>query len=118
MLQRDKTLRILAESPLMLSIMSLAYQNIAVESLAGQHFDTVETGRRQLFDTYIKRMFKRKGQRGLLYTPEETTTWLSWLAQQMKQHNQAIFLIEQLQPSWLPSRTWQRPSPMLTVHSG
>ena len=28
--------------------------------------------------------------------------WLSWLARQMKQHNQAIFYIERMQPDWLP----------------
>ncbi len=28
-------------------------------------------------------------------------TQLTWLARQMQRHNQSIFLIEQLQPSWL-----------------
>src|SRR6266566_1933079 len=41
------------------------------------------------------------------YPQEQTTHWLAWLAQQMKQHNQTVFYIEHLQPSWL-SGEWMR----------
>ncbi|HEX9941449.1 MAG TPA: hypothetical protein VGG03_05490 [Thermoanaerobaculia bacterium] len=38
------------------------------------------------------------------YDEKQATRWLSWLARGMRQHGQTVFLIEQLQPSWLTSR--------------
>ena len=40
------------------------------------------------------------------YSEKQATRWLSWLARGMRQHGQTVFLIEQLQPSWLTGR-WQ-----------
>ena len=37
-------------------------------------------------------------------TQEQATRWLGALARGLQRHGQAIFLIEQLQPSWLPAR--------------
>ena len=59
-----------------------------------------------LFDIYTQAMFKRRGNNGT-YPPDKTKMWLSWLARHMDQHNQALFLIESLQPSWLRSKRWQ-----------
>jgi DNA polymerase III delta prime subunit len=101
-LQRDETLHSLAQSPLMLNIMSLAYQDVQV--LSSQTFDSVEARRRHLFDTYIKQMFKRRGKADKSYDDHQTTAWLVWLAQKMTDHNQTIFLIEQLQPEWLKTK--------------
>jgi hypothetical protein len=39
------------------------------------------------------------------YSATETQTWLAWIARHMRRENQTIFLIEQLQPSWLATRT-------------
>jgi eukaryotic-like serine/threonine-protein kinase len=39
-----------------------------------------------------------------IYSPEKTKKWLSWIARGMIAHNQTIFMIERLQPSWLPIR--------------
>lgn len=38
------------------------------------------------------------------FTQEQATRWLGALARGLQQHGQTIFLIEQLQPSWLPRR--------------
>ena len=103
-LQGDNTLQNLAQFPLMLNIMSLAYQD--GEALPAEVADTVDERRKHLFDTYIERMFKRKGTGDKPYNDRQTTTWLVWLAQKMTGHDQTIFLIEQLQPSWLSSRIW------------
>lgn len=100
-LQKDDSLQELAKSPLTLGIMILAYQDITVEFLNDQSLDTVDAHRKHLFDTYIERMFNRKGKRDRPYTDNQTKLWLNWLANHMADHNQAIFLIEQLQPSWL-----------------
>jgi hypothetical protein len=45
---------------------------------------------------------KRKG--GARYSERQATAWLAWLARGMQQHGQTVFLIEQLQPSWLSGR--------------
>ena len=97
-LEHDMTFQQLAESPLMLNIMTLAYEGIPVQDL--QAFDTVEARRKHLFDFYIERMFKPPGAEKR-YSPEQTIRRLAWLAQKMSQHTQSVFLIEQMQPSWL-----------------
>ncbi len=35
------------------------------------------------------------------YTEAQTKAWLSWLARGMQQHEQTVFMLELLQPSWL-----------------
>jgi MFS family permease/DNA polymerase III delta prime subunit len=107
-LQKDKDLQELAKSPLILGIMSLAYQDVSLDIPTHQSLATTEARRQHLLDTYIERMFKRKGEQTKRYTDEQTKGWLSWLARGMEQHNQSIFLIEQLQPNWLvgQSSSW------------
>lgn len=105
-LQHDEPLQELAKTPLMLNVMALAYEGKSAAEI--QEFDTIEARRRHLFDEYVWRMFHPKARRvDRLYPDEQTVLWLSWLARKMEEHNQSIFLIEQLQPSWLPARSWR-----------
>jgi len=69
-----------------------------------QTLEKIEDRRKHLFDTYIVRMFKRRGKATQSYTTEKTISWLSWLAQNMRQYNQTVFFIEQIQPTWLLTR--------------
>ena len=57
----------------------------------------------QVWDDYIQRMTERRGnpQR---YPLSQTRSWLGWLAQQMREHNQTVFYLEQVQPDWLADR--------------
>lgn len=103
-LQEDDALQALAQTPLTLGIMTVAYQNLSTEELTNHTHATLETRRKHLFDTYIERMLLRKGSGKKLYTNSQTVGWLSWLARRMLQYNQTIFLIEQIQPDWLSSR--------------
>ena len=105
-LQADKALQSLTQSPLILNIMSLAYQNVSADALSNPALSTNEARRRYLFDTYIARMFNRK-QGGVRYDHKRTRQRLSWLARNMQRHNQDVFLIEGLQPSWLQTHGWQ-----------
>ena len=57
-LYRDKELQELAVFPLMLSIMSLAYQGCTLDEIV--RGGTSEHYRQRLFDTYIDRMFQRR----------------------------------------------------------
>jgi hypothetical protein len=95
-LQHDPALQELAQSPLMLSIMTLAYRGASARDLAT---GTAEARRKHLFEAYLRQMFKRRSAKHA-YSPEQTTRWLAYLAQQMIQRAQTVFLIERMQPDW------------------
>ena len=98
LLSEDTALQELAKSPLTLSIITLAYQGKKVEEL----FQTgsVEEHHKLLLDAYIERLFERKAAQQQ-YSEDQVRHWLIWLAQQMSQTSQTVFLIEQVQPTWL-----------------
>jgi len=99
-MNEDQTLFELAQSPLMLNVMVVAYADVAEDELRG--IDTVEERRRHLFAHYVARAFKPIGTRQRnLFPVLQTKHWLSWLAQHLNWHSQSIFLLENLQPSWL-----------------
>ncbi len=101
LLKQDQELRDLATSPLMLSIMSAAYQNVAREELEETyHFNDKKS---QLFDRYIAKMLSRRKTEEKIYSDQKIIKTLSWLAFQMQQHTQSTFLVENLQPTWLHS---------------
>ncbi len=102
-LQADTTLQELAKSPLMLSIMTLAYQGMSVTDLPELN---LEQRRQHLFDNYIQRMFDRRGA-NRQYSRERAMHWLIWLAQRLSVQSQTVFLIERMQPNWLPTN-WQK----------
>ena len=88
----------MVQSPLMLSIITLAYHNIAVESL--RVGGTVGEQRMHLLAEYVDGMLQR-WDADTHYTDKQTKHWLAWLASMMNQHNQSELLIERLQPCWL-----------------
>jgi WD40 repeat protein len=102
-MQSDAALQDLAQSPLMLSVMTLAYQGLPAEALQGGDLESIESRRDHLFATYVDRMFKRR-KANRRYPVERSLSWLTWLARTMAQHNQAVFFLEQMQPSWLSTR--------------
>ncbi len=105
-LQADKDLQSLARSPLILSIMCLAYQDVSEHSLAAQASGTLEERRKRLLNAYIEHMFARRGAGRHPYAREQTEARLSWLARMMSGRGQTLFLIERLQPSWLEGQ-WE-----------
>ena len=97
-LKQDTKLQDLATTPLMLNIMALAYQGAELAA-----FDSTQTHREHLFNDYIRRMFVHRGiTEG--FPVHKTLHWLSWLAANISQRQQTIFLIERLQPNWLGSK--------------
>ncbi|KAA3660960.1 MAG: hypothetical protein DWQ04_17915 [Chloroflexi bacterium] len=93
----DETLLEIAQSPLNLNMMRTAFDSGEIT-----HSEAAPLTHKNLFDQYVQRMFQRQEAKGNgTYDRTEVSTQLTWLAQQMQRHNQAIFLIEQLQPSWL-----------------
>lgn len=97
-ISKDNILRDLAESPLMLSILALAYQGSTPEVLSKNN--DIEVTRKVIFQTYISKMLSRRGCRSL-YSTKSTLHWLSQLAKNLSRESETVFLIEKLQPSWL-----------------
>lgn len=97
-LKDDLELQDIATSPLMLSIIVLAYHSVPITEIGLAK--SIQPQRQYLFNVYIRRMFThRKVSR--TYSLYKTIQWLAWLAKNMKQRDQTIFWIEHLQPDWL-----------------
>src|SRR4051794_3439679 len=97
-LQDDETLWELLDTPLMLSIVALAYRGrSAVEVRAT---GSLEERRAHLFANYSKRMFKRplRSPPSTEYTREQTIRWVAWLAQSLMHNNLSVFYVEWMQP--------------------
>jgi len=100
-LHNDTDLRELLDTPLMLSVVTLAYTGTAETEV--QAVGTPDEWRRHLFDAYIQAMFNRRGKE-VQYTQQQTKHWLSWLAGKLVEHSETVFYIERMQPDWLPQR--------------
>jgi DNA polymerase III delta prime subunit len=97
-IREHPTLQELAQSPLMLNIICMAYRD--AEAAEVKAAETVDARHRQLFDIYVEKMLARRGEHEE-YSAGQTLHWLSWLARSMVAKNQTTFLIERLQPDWL-----------------
>ena len=104
-LQDDQTLRELVTTPLMLSVLMLAYRGKPVEDLAA--IGQPEMRRQHILAVYIRRTLSYRDAK-TPYPIDRTMRWLSWLAQKMIQHNQVEFYLERMQPDWLPSYRLRR----------
>ena len=102
-IQADKIMQELAKSPLMLSIMTLAYQGLSVTDLPEMN---LEERRQHLFDKYIQRMFTRRSASNQ-YSHKQAMHWLLWLAQKLQNQSQTVFILERIQPNLLENY-WQK----------
>ncbi|HKH49466.1 MAG TPA: DUF4062 domain-containing protein [Thermoanaerobaculia bacterium] len=102
-LDEDPGLQELAQTPLLLAVMRRAYSELPVEELLAPQLAEPDARRRHLFTSYVDRMLQRRGG-PLPYRRERFSRWLSWLAQGMGRANRSVFLLEELQPSWLERR--------------
>jgi hypothetical protein len=71
----DPVLHELAQTPLMLSIMSLAYLGAGSDELAAQEGNSKER-RKQILHLYVEQMFRRKGNISLVFPKEKIIGWL------------------------------------------
>ncbi|NEQ53152.1 MAG: NACHT domain-containing protein [Leptolyngbya sp. SIO3F4] len=101
LLSEDSTLQDLVKSPLMLNIVSLSYQDTSLEAL--QQINPSERYQ-HLLKAYINQMFHQHRANNDKFPREKVILWLSSLARKMKQESQSIFLIEEIQPSWLETK--------------
>lgn len=98
-IHEDMDIQTLASTPLMLSVLAKAYDDKLVEGLQAKSFSEMQ--QQQVFADYVRLMLQRRSINAR-YTFFRTKYWLTWLARQMVQHNQAEFYMEQMQPDWLP----------------
>ncbi len=101
-IKENNALQELATMPLMLNLLRLTYQDIAIQKLPMQ----ASALQQQVLQDYVERMVARKGDH-IRYPLERTQAWLGWLARQMRQHNQTVFYLEHLQPTWLSSERFR-----------
>lgn len=109
-LQNDPTWKALATTPLMLNLMRRLYREHRegwVQKSAGESLTPPTDPRAPLLSAYIEQMLSHRPANSV-YSPVQIKKALTWLAHHMTRHHQAIFLVEQLQPSWLAkSQRWQ-----------
>ncbi|MDO9300211.1 MAG: NACHT domain-containing protein, partial [Anaerolineales bacterium] len=99
-LERDTALREMAETPLFLSIMTLAYRDMHSKDILVS--ENIDTQRKSLLDTYTARMFERpERSNNLQFKKQDVLHWLSWLAHSIALYNQNPYLLESMQPIWL-----------------
>ena len=96
-LAADRTLRELAQTPLMLSIMTLAYRRMPE---GGEGMGAGLLTRTQLFEVYAERMARYRSK-DMRFSPSDTIAWLSWLARQLIREGKPTFFLEDMQPAWL-----------------
>ena len=97
--QTNHVLQALLTTPLMLSVVTLAYKDKAVKDLP--QIGSPEEQQRQIFASYLQHMLYAHGP--LRFgTAEQLQHWLVWLAKQMQQRHLSVLYLEQLQPDWLP----------------
>ena len=96
-LEEDVEMYEVIKTPLMLSIVTLAYQGETSATFATA--GSIEARRQQVFATYVQRMLGRRGT-DTCYTQQQTKRWLAWLARQLAQQSQTEFYLERM-----PART-------------
>ncbi|MEM7114867.1 MAG: BTAD domain-containing putative transcriptional regulator [Chloroflexota bacterium] len=105
-IEADPVLQEIAQSPLMLQVMSKVFREGG--SLILETNESTGTQRKQLllhiiFENYVQQRIQQLAAT-TSYQAEEALSWLSWLANKLSAQNQSLFLLERLQPSWLASR--------------
>jgi hypothetical protein len=101
LVNHDPVLRELAQTPLILSLISQTFGNEAI----GQNttLASAETWPQRLFSTYVHKMLGRWGARSP-YGVQDTIRWLVFLVRKMMEHNVSVLALENLQKTWLASR--------------
>ncbi len=100
----NPVLQELLTTPLMLSVVVLAYRDKAVNDLP--QLGTAKQQRQQVFADYVERVLDQRVTRRE-FTPHQTRQWLTWLVQRMQQFSLTEFYLEWLQPTWLATEQAQ-----------
>ncbi|VXD10912.1 conserved membrane hypothetical protein [Planktothrix paucivesiculata PCC 9631] len=97
----------LAKIPLLLHLIPVAYPEGYLQPNLGRQRHNqqyLEDSRNQLLAAYIDRQLEKNHSR---YSAKDTKRWLQWLARQLRERNQAEFLLEKMQPDLLGSSKYK-----------
>ncbi len=112
-LERDGALREMAETPLFLSIMLMAYWNKRdVEILSS---GDEKARRKHLFDTYIERMFERPRSANVTFQKQDVLRWLSRLAKTMILRKIVTFSLWNIGLHWVSPNKLNRYRPIFIL---
>lgn len=101
--EKDQELLKLSASPLMLSLIVMAYR------LNDQRLDFTEpisnnsSKRQQVFDGFFSKIIQKQ-KKSIAFSKEKLYTWTGWLAKNLLDKNKSIFLIEDLQYDWMDKK--------------
>lgn len=110
-IEREPELLKLAKTPLLLSLLTLAYEEILIESW--KRLPSTEAQRQYLLNAYIRRQMTREINqqwypKGKEPRPEQIRYWLVWLAKKMETENLTEFSVEKITSSWLQTKQQQQ----------
>ena len=95
--KEEEAIQKLTTSPLFIHFIYVAYKNKSKEELS--YLESLEERRNDLLEKYIEKKITEQRRK---YPDNKSRHWLKWLANQMTDKYQKVFLIEQVQPDWLP----------------
>ena len=102
-LEQDQEIAEFAQTPLILNMMTWTYQGWSAEQCRKQF--RIATDREfNLFESYIEKNLNQDKKYDK-YPKNKVLYWLSWLAKTMVKESQTVFLIENMQPTFLQSRS-------------
>ncbi|HZR43271.1 MAG TPA: NACHT domain-containing protein, partial [Ktedonobacteraceae bacterium] len=107
MLSEDPMVQRLVTTPLMLHIITLAYQNTSPEDLL-KIYASLERYQ-GILSTYVEQMLQHHAT-STAYQPQQMVGWLTRLARHAQRygHGQSVFYIEQIQPEWINTGIWMQ----------
>lgn len=106
LLEADSPLREMAANPFMLYILSAIGENEALQPQAARESETLVQRRERLFDHYVSSQLKQDPGKPRPFSSAQTLYWLGWFAQCMDRDRLALYSLDLIQPSWLPSTKW------------
>lgn len=108
-IENEPDLLKLAKTPLFLSMMALAYEEILIESW--KRLTSESEQRKYLLTAYIRRQMTAEvsqNRRGKELRSEQTRHWLGWLAKKMEQQRIQELSIDKIPANWLETGEQQR----------
>lgn len=103
-LRNDQEMQELLATPFMLNILISTCQNKSAKEIVVMYLSPGMYPR--IFHAYVEQMLQHHPAATVSYKPSQLIRWLAYLANQMRQHGQTVFYIEQMQPQWISKRFW------------
>ncbi len=111
-IENDESLLKLAKKPLLLSIMTLAYEEILMSSW--KRLETLEEKRQYLLNAYIRTQIAPHRQQSTSrknweeQNLDQVRQGLEWLAKRLEEENKSEFSIQEISPRWLKDSEQER----------